>query len=459
MVKIDLMGQTLSVNRTKVKPKDTIGAPGFAVFGGHLDNQEKSSSLVSPNRYSTFQNNLVNTAIIGAGVRYFLNLVAKAEWQASPRKGMEDSAEAAQAAEFALDVLDSCDISWHRIVRKTALYRFHGFNIQEWTAARRERDGMIGFSRIEPRPQHTITKWDTDPHGRVLGVVQQRPGDHAELYLPREKIVYAVDDAVTDNPEGVGIFRHIVEVTTRLRAYEKLEGIGYESDLSGVPYARVPLEELNQKLRDKKITQSEYDAAILPIRTFIENHIRQRNTGLALDSSTYRGTGEQQTPANSPKWDMQLLSAAVTSSSDIHKAIERCNREIARVLGVEQMLLGDGDGGSFALSRDKTNSLFLQVGSTLKELAETYERDLLDPLWAMNGLDPMLRPQLSVEEIAVPDFGELAESLRSISAATGPMELDDEPIKEWFQMVGLTPPRRGFEEAALPLNTDDEEEL
>ena len=56
------------------------------------------------------------------------------------------------------------------------------------------------------------------------------------------------------------------------------------------------------------------------------------------------------------------------------KSIERLNYEIARVLGVEGLLVGGSGTGSQALSRDKSSNLFLLVDSTLKELTEIYEK-------------------------------------------------------------------------------------
>src|SRR3546814_11736002 len=87
--------------------------------------------------------------------------------------------------------------SWSQVVRKTAAFRLHGFCIQEWTAKHND-DGTIGIKDIEHRPQKTITQWFRDEGGTVEAVVQRVPG-RADVTLPRAKIVYAVDDTLSDS--------------------------------------------------------------------------------------------------------------------------------------------------------------------------------------------------------------------------------------------------------------------
>ena len=83
-----------------------------------------------------------------------------------------------------------------------------------------------------------------DETGYLIGVVQRIPQTQRDTYLPREKIVYVVDDTLNDSPEGMGLFRHLARPSRHLKRYEQLEGFGYEMDLSGVPLVRMPLVEI-----------------------------------------------------------------------------------------------------------------------------------------------------------------------------------------------------------------------
>src|SRR5690606_18061192 len=124
---------------------------------------------------------------------------------------------AQEAADFVESVMFDMETSWAKIARRASMYRFNGFGIQEWTAKRRD-DGRIGLKDIAARPCHTITRWEIDEAtGEIRGVYQTNPQTGREIFLPRGKVIYLVDDSLTDHPEGLGLFRNLVEPATRLR--------------------------------------------------------------------------------------------------------------------------------------------------------------------------------------------------------------------------------------------------
>ena len=236
---------------TNIKnPNKTIGATGTTIFGGYVTSDEKNPDLVGAKQFKTYSNIMANTSIVSAGVRYFLNLVAKSNWKVVPA---DDTPEAIKYAEIIEDQLDSMESSWPRIVRRAAMYRFYGFSVQEWTAVKKE--GMLLFKDIAPRPQVTIERWKVGDDGAVLAVHQLSPQTNEEIELPREKIVYIVDDALSDSPTGLGLFRHLVDAVNRLKRYEQLEGFGFESDLRGIPIGRAPLAALAEAVENGEITE------------------------------------------------------------------------------------------------------------------------------------------------------------------------------------------------------------
>lgn len=434
-------GRRPDIRPQRTAPTQRVGATGTAIFAGHVENLEDDSRLTGRERYKTFSETLANVAVVAAGVRFFLNMVAKAEWKVVPAE-MESEADTTRAEELASqvdDILNDMETPWHRIVRRAAMYRFYGFGIQEWTAKNRE-DGTVGFFDVEPRPQVTIERWDTDKFGTVLGVVQRIQQTQEAVNIPREKIVYLVDDSLSDSPEGLGLFRHIIRPAQRLQRYEQLEGFGYELDLRGVPIARAPITELNQMVEDETMTAEERDALLKPLKDFITNHIKNPALGLLIDSATYTTTDERQTPSSSFQYDMTLLDGGSYSLQEIAAAIRRVSLEIARVLGVEHLLLGDDSGrGSFALSKDKSNNFALIVDSTLKELREAFQKDLLDPLWLLNGWPEELKPTLLTDTTAVRDVEQLSAAIRDLASAGVVLDREDPAVAEFFELLGLTP--------------------
>lgn len=418
---------------TRIVPTETVGSPGTAIYGGYVVENEKDASLTDRERYRTFSNALANTAVVAAGVRYFLNLAAGAEWTFEPAEG---EARGEEFADLAKEMItEDPTTSWPRVVRRAAMYRFYGFSIQEWTARRRD-DGNLTFADIAPRAQITIERWDVATDGAVLGMVQRNPQDQTETYLPRGKTVYLVDDTLNDSPQGLGLFRHIVEPVKRLNRYEQLEGFGFESDLRGIPVGRAPYAELNAQVTSGEITAEQARKAVAPIEQFITKHVKKPDLGLLLDSQVFSTTDDAQRPSTERKFDVALLDGSQNSLPEVAAAIQRVNLEIARVLGIESLLMGDGTGGSFALAKDKTSQFSLTIDSTLKELAEAFARDLLDVLWELNGWPEEAKPKIKVESVQYRGVEEITAAIRDMANAGALLDPDDPIINFVRSLIG-----------------------
>jgi hypothetical protein len=148
----------------------------------------------------------------------------------------------------------------------------------------------------------------------VLGVWQRDPQTSREIYLPRAKLVYLVDDQLTDRPDGMGWFRHLVEPAEKLKTYLKLESLGFQRDLTGIPIGRAPLQKINQLVKDGKLTQAQADLMIEGFKEFCRLEMKSEHTGLMLDSNTYRGKTEQgEQISQVAEWGMELLTGEQSS--------------------------------------------------------------------------------------------------------------------------------------------------
>lgn len=421
--------------RRTVPPTAAGGTTGTAIYGGYIERKERNPALeTTRERYRIFSDIVVNVSIVSAGLRYFLNLVGKAGWKVEPA---DDSPQAQEIADFVEAAMDDMASSWPRIVRRTAGYRIYGFSLQEWVA-KRTADGRLNMKDVHPRPQHTIERWDCNMDGEILGVIQCSPQTSEELYIPRNKLVYAVDDAISDSPEGFGLLRHIVEPAQRLQRLEQLEAFGYETDLRGIPIIKAPLAELQSLVEKGEITPKQAADAIAPLQAFMEKHTRNPQLALMIDSTPYQSEDEAQRPSNTPMYDVSLLSSQTDNSSmeAAAMAIERLNREIARVLGVEHLLLGGDGTGSLALSRDKTQNFGLVVDSTLSELEDVFEKDFARMLVLLNGWPEELTPKLKTEQIQYRDIQQITEALRDLSEAG--LLPSDPAVNEIRDLLGLS---------------------
>lgn len=369
--------------------------------------------------------------MVAAGVRYFLNLAANTEWKMVAAD--EESDEAKEKAKFIDKMLRRMETPMHRVIKQAAMHRFHGFATLEWTAVKKA-DG-VHVTHIENRAQWTIERWATDRSGRVHGVYQRAPQDGREAFIPRAKMIYMVDNAFTDDPRGLGIMRHIVRAVEMLRDYERLEQIGFSTDMQGIPIARGPLAEIQAST---SLTDDQKEELRAPLVEFIQNHIRGSDSGLVLDSQVFTGGGDDETPINARKFDVELLSGGSYGHKEIAAAIERMNREVARVLGVEQLLLGADSSGSLALSRDKSQAFFMVVNSALKEIQAALTQDLIAPLWVLNGFDEDLMPKLEFENVEFLDPEQISGMLKDIATSGVPILPEDPLVDEALRIVGLS---------------------
>jgi hypothetical protein len=442
----NLFGALLGIFRPpKPDPFAESGRMGTAVWGGYVENIEKDRRLGFQNRYKTASDILANVSIVAAGLRFFLNLVAVPAWTVKPAEDLgpgKSSDQAKQLAEFVQDVIDELDTSWSRIVRRSGMFKFHCFGIQEWTARRRE-DGLIGMADVEQRPQHTIERWELADDGTIIGMWQRWPQNGQLLFLPRQKVIYLVDDLLTDSPEGLGLFRHLVDPSERLRRYLKMEGIGYERDMRGLPVGFAPLADLAQQVAAGAMTEEQADQAVAGIERFIKLQVKEEDSALLLDSATYRGpNADGYTVSPEAKWKLELMNGGAMGFQFIGEAIDRLTHDMARILGVESLMLGGGGrgggGGSRALSEDKSRNLYLAIDATVKDISEGMRRDMIGAVWALNGLDPRLMPKLHTEDVAFKDVAVVTKSLADMATAGAILSPDDPAINDVRDLLGIS---------------------
>jgi predicted ABC-type ATPase len=337
---------------------------------------------------------------------------------------------------------------WYKVVRRAAMYRFHGFGVQEWTAKKRD-DGLVGLKDIEARPQHTIEQWDIDIDGSVLGVWQRSVQTGVMLGIPRSKIVYLVEDTLTDSPEGLGMFRHMADPYQRLKQLQELEIRAYERDLRGIPIARMPLSRLKQAVDQEVITPAEANTMIQGMQDMVTMQVKQSNTGLVLDSIPYfsqAADGEQVSAV--PQWGFELLQGGGVGHAEIAAAIDRVQREIARIIGVEHLMMGDV-GGNRALAEDKSRNLYLIANSVLKYIASQTEHDVINVLWALNGFPNDKKPTLETEDVTFKNAEAITAALGKMAQAGAPLAPNDPIINDVRDLLGVSRVPDELMEAAM----------
>jgi len=131
------------------------------------------------------------------------------------------------------------------------------------------------------------------------------------------------------------------------------------------------------------------------------------------------------------------MQGGSTGQAEIAAAIERLNREIARILSMEHLLLGSSSSGSFAMSKDKSDNLGQIIEGTMQELRSTFDKDVIDPIWDLNGWDPKLKPTFKTESVQK-DITQVTTALLQMAQAGAVLAPDDPVINEVRDLLGLS---------------------
>jgi hypothetical protein len=398
------------------KAKTPAGSDGVASYGGYLQSGESHSALVGSRKWLTYTNAL-NESIVSTGARYFGNLLAGTKWHAEPNEA--GGSDAQRGVEIVTAGLLNANMGkpWPLVVRKAAMYRYWGFSLHA-TALKRRRDGLVVFSAIEHRPQHTIEKWLRKDERSVWEAVEQRTRMGTLYEIPLDECFYCVDDTLGDSPDGVGLLRHVIEPVRRLGLYQGLEGIAYQTDMGGMPVVRAPLGEIIAQTGTTSAAEAgaAVNAATAAIRDVVANRIKspEQQMYALLDSATY--TAPDKAISGVPKWALEIVQSTTNGLPAINEVIKRLNFEIARVLGIDFALVG-ADGGSYSMHEDKTSMFATMLSVTLNEMS-AFAAPLARRLVRMNGLDPdTATPRLVAEPISTESVLSAAQALAALSTA------------------------------------------
>lgn len=437
------------VQKKKVHGRGTIIGPTYGV----VDIDEQNTKLRGSERYLTLREIAVNNPSAAASIRHFYAVAGEPDMHLEPANDSPNAKRYAEEIELQLERMET---PFRRIIQRQIGYIFYGFAIQEWEMD--ERDGLWVVKNIHFRPQDSIEEWIVDDAGKLRGLVQRNrlSGQYAEL--PRGKLIYTVDDLLTDLPNGTGMLRHIVELDDIRRQYVKLEAEGYEMDMQGLPVGKGPIRRFLSMVEANELTREDMDTMLKPLQAMLKARQEGRRlTGLQIDSEPHVFMSSDGTPvvSNVPTFDIELLKADVKTMADLKAAIARIDFEISRIVGTQMLMLGEARGTQ-ALSEDISKNLALRVDGTLSSVGEAIRRDLFMQICLANGWEPDDAPYLKFDSTQYRDIKEITEALRNIAELTqvllGP---DDPALVELFDMLGLTRPTFEHVMTARDLGVND----
>lgn len=457
------------------KAKHAPGYDGVVAFSGYVTQGENDSRLQGSQRWKTFANLWRQCPPLPIWARLRDRLLSGVTWSLVPNEaGMNGSATERAAAERGVEIVTEALLKarlgrgaavrpWSKVAARAMNGAAAvGYSLHATAFGRRKRDGLVVYTDIAHRPQHTIDRWfrerdddETTPFARV----EQRTTSGRTVQLALVDCLYVVNDNGTnsESPMGVGMLELVAERARQLDVYEKIIGAEISSSMGGIPIARVPLEEMKQTLRGAfKLSGSALASAIStalaaktqPIRDFLAKRFKDPTLlqWLELDSATYQGS-DPNTISTTYKWGVEIVKGDLQGVTETRPMTRDFIMDIARMLGVEHVFVGGGDtAGTFGMHESKITALGADLSSEARLFAAVADDQVVRPIVAANGLDPdIAAPSLQPSPIMRTDVLKAVQAIAQLGLAG---LVPNHPAKKAV-----------FEAVDLPWQDEDESDL
>jgi hypothetical protein len=197
------------------------------------------------------------------------------------------------------------------------------------------------------------------------------------------KSLYYRTTSLNGDPSGRSILRNAYTSYEYLNNLQAIEAIAVERELAGIPVARIPAEYLSG---DASAAQSGF---VHNLQQILRDVKFNEQGYIILPSDTY--PDKDGSPTNQRLVDVELMASNGKRNIDINPIVSRYQHDIARSMLSEFLLLGTS-GGSYALSKSKTDLFLRALESYIQAIVDVLNKQLVERLWQLNGLSYDLMP-------------------------------------------------------------------
>ena len=272
---------------------------------------------------------------------------------------------------------------------------------------------------VRARKQHYITSVERIEDGPTKCIEVDSP---SHLFLAGTGMI----------PTHNSVLRNAYRPWYYKNSVEQSEAVGVERDLAGLPVATVDAQILRDDAspQDKQVLQA--------VKDIVRNIRADREAGIVWPA-VYDANGNLM-------YKLELLNSGGSRSFDTSAIIDRYDKRIAMSVLADFIMLGTGTNGSFALASSKTSMFAQALGAWLTMIEGVLNTYAVPRLFAANGMDTKLLPQIRHGDIESPELAELGAYLSQLAAMGMPL-FPNAKLEEHLLDV-----------ASLPLPTPDEKE-
>ncbi len=402
----------------KAGPSRGVGVTGLKRWGDRgLVNEEFLRDLSGSRGYRKYREMKDNDPVVGAVLFAIEMVIRNVSWR------VEDGSD--EAHELVESCMHDMGASWPNTMAEILSMLPFGWSLFEVTYKRRGgakrnalesskyNDGRIGWKNWSLRGQDTLCEWVWDEDGEVIAFVQTSP-----VEIPMDRCLLFRTGVHKNNPEGRSILRNAYKPWYYAEQLSRIEAIGIERDLAGLPVMYAS---------ERAISQYE---SIL--RQIVSSVKRDENEGLLIPKIVDPITKEKEI-------ELVLLSSAGSRQLNISDTIQRYHRLITISVMADFVMMGHEKVGSLALASSKTSMFALAVGAILESIASEVNDREIPRLLRYNGMPTDEMPRLVPGDIEKIDPKEMAAFLTAISGA-GVLSTPDDELENYLrEMMGLPP--------------------
>jgi hypothetical protein len=398
------------------------GFNGLRVVAG-VPIEECQKELAFPRSIDTFKK-MAKDGTIAPALNLVEMMIARVPWTVEIPKGYET--QLAAKAEFLRQNMNDMEHSWGSFIRQVVSFNRYGFSVHEKCYRYRYRengskynDGLIGIEKLPIRSQDTIVGWDWKNQGRDIAGVWQaavRPAglnDYSmyasdpiygdKVKIPRKKFLLFRNGTLKDNPLGESPLVGAWESWKYKKALEQVEANGISQDMQGFKVLYIP----------PRYMAADASQADKEVYEYYKQMMRNAHNGTQSGFILPQVVDEN----NNEYFKFDIVNVTGTKAYDSTKIIQRYAYEILTALTADFLVLGQGSGGSFALSENKITVSEIAIEAKLIEIQDQLNHDLIPQLFALNGWDTTVTPFFQFGKVDKQDLDGLSAFIQRVAAA------------------------------------------
>jgi hypothetical protein len=425
---------------SETEAKKILGVAGDNTSNGQIRADEFLPELRGKKAIRKYREMRDNDSTIGAVMYATEQVLRDVDLKVMPAN---DTPQAKREAEFVESVLDDMDHTLDDHIAESLSNLSYGFAWFEVIYKRRNgpttrsdkgrskySDGRMGIRKVAIRAPWTISRFDVDQKtGDVLGIYQDGSGYNNSNYIPTRKSLYYRTTTINGDPAGRSILRNAYTSYEYVNNLQSIEAIAVERELAGIPVARIPAEYLSG---DATASQSGF---VNNLQSILRDVKFNEQGYIILPSDTY--PDKDGAPTNQKLVDVELMSSSGSRNIEIDTIVRRYQHDIARSVLSEFLMLGGGSTGSYALSKSKTDLFLRALESYIQAIVDVLNKQLVERLWELNGLNYDLMPTIVAGDVAPHDLREIAAFLRNLNGADINVSDHPEVIQDLMDIAEL----------------------